>query len=237
MKNTETQGDQPEFDAFAEDYDTVLNQGLKISGEDKNFFAEGRTQWLKSKLTEIGAASSRTLDFGCGTGSATPFLYKHLGSDYILGVDPSEKSLAQARAAWSGDYSVEFATPEGEHTGNFDLAFCNGVFHHIPLAERKKAVQFVYDQLKPGGVFAFWENNPWNPGTRYAMSRVPFDKDAILVWPHGARKLLTENGFSILRTDYVFFFPRLLSRLRMLEPFIHWLPFGGQYLVLCQKAK
>ena len=237
MKNRETQGDQPEFDAFAEDYDTALNQGLKLSGEDKNFFAEGRTHWLRKRLGALGASSSRTLDFGCGTGSATPFLYKVLGSNYILGVDPSEKSLAQARAAWSEKYSVDFATPEEKLAGNFDLAFCNGVFHHIPVAEREKAVQLVYNQLKPGGIFAFWENNPWNPMTRYIMSRVPFDKDAILVWPHGARKLLTENGFSILKTDYVFYFPRLLSLLRKFEPFIHWLPFGGQYLVLCQKAK
>jgi hypothetical protein len=25
------------------------------------------------------------------------------------------------------------------------------------------AVDYVYRSLRPGGLFAFWENNPWNP--------------------------------------------------------------------------
>ena len=66
-------------------------------------------------------------------------------------------------------------------------------------------------------------------------SSLPFDRDAILVWPHEARRLLRSAGFQVLRTDYVFFFPRFVAALRPMEPSLRRLPLGGQYLVLVQK--
>ncbi len=38
------------FDRFADDYDHALNQGISISGEDKDFFANGRIVWLSGLL-------------------------------------------------------------------------------------------------------------------------------------------------------------------------------------------
>jgi len=38
-------------------------------------------------------------------------------------------------------------------------------------------------------------NNPWNPGTRYVMSRCEFDEDAITLSPPQCRKLLRSSGF------------------------------------------
>ena len=55
-----------------------------------------------------------------------------------------------------------------------ELAFCNGVFHHIPVDERAAVIDYIYHSLKPGGWFAMWENNPWNPGTRYVMRSMSF---------------------------------------------------------------
>jgi SAM-dependent methyltransferase len=116
-----------------------------------------------------------------------------------------------------------------------DLAFCNGVFHHIPLNERPAAVNFVHRSMRPGGLFALWENNPWNPGTRYVMSRVPFDRDAITLTPPEARRLVQAGGFEILRTDFLFIFPRVLRWFRGLESLVSRLPLGAQYQVLCRK--
>jgi len=56
----------------------------------------------------------------------------------------------------------------------------------------------ILGALKPGGLFAFWENNPWNPGTRIVMSRIPFDRDAEIISPPAAKRLLRRAGFSIL---------------------------------------
>lgn len=228
---------EPEFDEFAEDYDAALDKGLALSGEGKDYFADGRMRWLARRLAERGFQPESALDFGCGTGSATPFFFEHLPLQSLIGTDPSEKSLTVARETWA-DFEVEFRTPEQDNSNaSFDLAFCNGVFHHIVPEERAAASAQIFRSLRPGGLFAFWENNPWNPLTRYAMSRVPFDADAILVWPHEARKLLRTAGFQIETTDYKFFFPRSLAAFRGLEPALAWLPLGGQYLVLAQKPE
>ena len=131
---------------------------------------------------------------------------------------------------------VSFASiAEYKPSATLDLVFCNGVFHHIPPAERLGALEYITRLLRPGGVFAFWENNPWNPGTRYVMSRIPFDRDAITLSVLEARHLLKASGFAILRTDFLFIFPRVLKPLRRLEPALCRLPLGAQYGILCRK--
>jgi hypothetical protein len=68
------------------------------------------------------------------------------------------------------------------------------------------------------------------------MSNCAFDENAITISPRAARKLLSEAGFEILRTDSLFYFPRQLHFLRPVERWLHALPLGGQYLVLCQNC-
>ena len=224
-----------EFDQYAADYDGALAQGLSVSGEDKEFFARGRIAWLAKILRQKNLAPKTALDFGCGTGQAAPLLKEILGAEKILGVDVSEGLLGVAQREHGGA-GIEFrALKSHAPAGEFELAFCNGVFHHIPPAERAGAVNHVLRSLQPGGIFALWENNPWNPGTRYVMSKIPFDRDAIMLSPPGAQKLLRENGFEILRTDFQFFFPRPLSWFRGLEPLLAKIPLGAQYQVLARK--
>jgi len=230
--------DAAEFDRYAEEYDAALAQGLSVSGEDKNFFARARVAFLASCLTRLSQeAPPVVLDFGCGTGSATPFLLGLLGAGSVLGVDVSAGSLSVARREFGGD-RARFLTPtEAPPSGGTDLAFCNGVFHHIPVPERTAAVRYVAESLRPGGLFAFWENNPWNPGTRYVMDRCPFDGDAETLTPPEARALLRAGGFEVVRTDFLFLFPRALSALRFLEPPLARLPLGAQYQVLCRRPE
>jgi len=221
------------FDAFAEDYDAALEKGLSVSGESKDYFAEKRVAWLKACL---GSETPETvLDFGCGTGSATPFLLEFLGAKKLIGVDVSERSLEVARKTYPEKTVFETTTtfpPEGA----VDVAYCNGVFHHIPREERAVAVELVYRALRPGGRFSFWENNPWNLGTQYVMWRIPFDRDAIKVPPPEAVRLLRAAGFTIERVDFQFVFPRSLGFLRGVEKYLAALPLGAQYQVLCRKA-
>jgi SAM-dependent methyltransferase len=226
-----------EFDAVAAEYDAALNQGLAASGESKEYFARGRLNWVRRWLQRLEAQPRDVLDYGCGTGTATPFLLECLKAETIVGVDVSASSLEVARRD-HGSEKVQFAeidryTPEAQ----FDLAYCNGVFHHIPLEARAGSVQYVLRSLRPGGLFAFWENNPWNPGTRYVMSKIPFDRDAITLTPPEARQLLQTNGFEVIATNFLFIFPGSLGFLRVLEPPLARLPLGGQYMVLCRKSR
>ena len=181
-----------EFDEVAGKYEAELNRGLKLSGESQAFFAETRMRWLARRVAQHGSSPRTALDFGCGTGGALPFFFKHLGIERVIATDLSAPSLDEAR--------------------------------------RRR-----HDALRPGGWLAFWENNPWNPILRYAMSRIPFDRDAILVWPRSARQLLRSAGLRVFETNFMFVFPAMLAFLRGIEPWLIHLPLGAQYLVLAQK--
>ena len=229
------------FDAYASDYDAALNQGLRLTGEPKEYYAAGRTRWLADRLARhaTSAASVRTcFDFGCGTGTASTCLQDTFSGVHYLGFDPSAASIAEAEATHGapGSTRTRFTAQEEDiPDAHFDLAFTNGVFHHIPPTDRAHAARTVWRSLKPGGWFAFWENNRWNPLVHWIMSRVPFDHDAQMLFPHQARRLLRQAGFEILATDYLFVFPAALKSLRVLEPALSPLPLGGQYLVLARK--
>lgn len=224
---------EAEFDEFSENYEEALQKGLSLSGESMDYFAEERVRHIARCLS--GVAAGRILDFGCGTGTATPFLLKLPGAEQIVGLDPSAKSIEVARRRWSSMKATFLTEASGILDGSMRMAFCNGVFHHIPPASRAEACRTVHRALSPGGTFAFWENNPWNPGTRWIMSRVPFDRDAITLTPPESRRMLREAGFEVTKTDYLFFFPKALAALRCLDPFLRPVPLGGQYLVLCRK--
>lgn len=227
------------FDAYATDYDRALDRGISVSGEDKEYFAAGRVRWLAGRLAAMGERPRHILDFGCGTGTGARFLAETFNEATVLGVDVSAASLETARnvvAKTTRAARVQFRrTNDFRPDGAMNLVSCNGVFHHIPPAEREAAVAYVGRALRPGGLFAFWENNPWNPGTRYVMSRIPFDRDAITLTPPEARRLLRAGGLEIVRTDFLFIFPKVLGWLRGLEPRLARWPLGAQYLVLSRK--
>ncbi len=224
------------FDEFAADYELALQRGLSATGESKDYFAHGRIRYLQRHLARLGERPSRVLDFGCGTGTSVPLLLALPGVARVTGVDVSEESLKLAAQNHAAAGNAAFATfRQLPPAGNMDLAFCNGVFHHIPLGDRAGSMQYIFDSLRGGGIFAFWENNPWNPGTRYVMSRIPFDRDAVTLSPPQSRRLAEAAGFEVILMRSLFFFPRSLGWLRWMEPAMARIPLGGQYIVLCRK--
>ena len=222
-----------QFDRHARTYDDDLNRALSITGEDKQFFAERRVAFLADCLAKLGETPRRAIDYGCGTGDTTSLLARRLHLDSVIGLDISAKSLEVAK---SSHPACRFLEPrEYIPQGTIDLAYCNGVFHHVAVAERTAMLSYIQRCLCPGGIFAFWENNPLNPGTRYVMSRCDFDGDAIPISSAEAKKLLAENGFQIVAVHFMFLFPRSLRAFRGLEPYVSRLPLGAQYQVLCRK--
>jgi len=236
-KETAPDGASAEFDQVAAEYDAALSQGIGVSGEDKEYFADGRVRWMRDCLDRLGLTARSVMDYGCGTGTATPFLIETLGCDRVVGVDVSDKSLEIARHQFGTDTTTFFLVDDYKPEASIDAAYCNGTFHHIEPEIRPAALKFVYDSLRPGGVFALWENNPWNVGTQYVMWRCPFDVHAIKVSAPGARRLLKAAGFEILGTDFYFIFPNFLRALRGLEAPLAPLPLGAQYQVLCRKPE
>ena len=225
-----------DFDDYAESYDAALSSALGSSGEHKSYFARGRVAWLADCLRQMDEAARAVMDFGCGTGSTTPLILELIGAETAVGVDVSLRSLEVAQK--NHGLGRNRFLPMSEYTPNesLDLVYCNGVFHHIRPEGRGKVLEFIYASLRPGGLFSFWENNPWNPGTRYVMAHCAFDAEAITLPPPQAKWLLRAGGFEILRTDFLFIFPRMLKWLRGIEKRVAKLPLGAQYQVLCRKS-
>jgi len=226
-----------EFDRFARSYEQDLAKSLAVTGESREFYAQKRIDWTAQCVAQLGHSVRRILDYGCGDGANVPMLAARFNAGHVLGVDVSTESIAVARLANSAPGLQFQSTSEWTPDGTIDLAFTNGVFHHIPPAERAACLKAIRRSLTPAGLFAFWENNPWNPGTQIVMSRCAFDEHAIKISPREAKKLLSKAGFKILRTDSLFYFPRQLSFLRLAEAWLRPFPLGGQYLVLCRNGQ
>ncbi|MBZ5642539.1 MAG: methyltransferase domain-containing protein [Acidobacteriia bacterium] len=225
------------FDQYASAYEQALSVAIAPSGEGREYFAKGRVAWLKHCLDQIKESPRAILDFGCGDGATTPLLLRDLSAEKAVGVDVSEKSLEIARNLHAAVNLQYESMDEFQSWEQMDLAYCNGVFHHIPPARRAEALSLVRRSLRVGGLFSFWENSPWSPATRYVMSRCEFDRDAVLLTPPEARRLLRECGFAVLRTDFRFIFPHALRALRKIEDLVHRLPLGTQYQILCRKIR
>jgi SAM-dependent methyltransferase len=224
-----------EFDRHARNYDADLMRGIAVSGENRDYFARGRALMVRQCLSRIDEHPRTILDYGCGTGSGSQYLCEMFGPVRLLGVDISEESLQIARQQHQNLQATFLRADQYRPVSEVDLAFCSGVFHHIPVLERASALAYIFRALRPGGYFAFWENNPWNPGTRLVMKRIPFDRDARPLSFWAAVGMLSGGGFEILSTRFLFIFPRVLRWLRPLEPTLSRAPLGAQYQVLCRK--
>jgi SAM-dependent methyltransferase len=226
-----------EFDAYAHDYESALRRGLAVSGESREFFVRGRIAWLAHCLQSVGFVPDTVLDYGCGTGTATPLLFELLGARSVIGVDLSVASLEVARRSHR-DLPVEYRLPtEYDPQGLIDLVYCNGVFHHVRVREQPSVVAYVASCLRPGGKLALYENNSWSVGARYVMSKIPFDRNAVMLTARQSRLLLRAAGFEAISTHYLFLWPRFLRFLRCTERYLSRLPLGAQYQLLANKPR
>lgn len=226
----------PEFDEVSANYEKILSRGLSLSGESSDYFAHKRVEHTAKLQASIKAKSETIMDYGCGTGGSVRYLLDTLNPKKLIAVDVSEKSLGILKARYHNQQVITKNIPSLKPKTKVDLCYSNGVFHHIPPTERSKNAQLIYDSIKPGGHFYFWENNPWNPATHWVMSKISFDRNAIKVFPSQAIKLLQDVGFQVRLVHYLFVFPRTFAYLRPIEGFLKRLPIGCQYLVLAQKV-
>ncbi len=223
-----------EFDQFAADYEQCCQRGLDLSGEDKNYFAQGRISWMRSWLGKHDVAPpERVVDFGCGVGDVSSFLAEMIPTAKVIGVDVSRRCIEKAARQFSSD-RVTFCHVDELEPGH-DLVHCNGVIHHVLPANRPSVFQQMTSALRPGGLLLLYENNPLNVGTHLVMRRIPFDRDARMIWHRGVMGLCRRAGLVVRDVVFLFYFPRFAARLRPLEKYLMRLPFGAQYAVVAEK--
>jgi SAM-dependent methyltransferase len=223
---------EPLFEVPSE-YEALLGRGIRLSGEDRTFFVRGRVADLVAHVPP-GFHPHRVLDFGCGVGDTSAAFAAAFPDATVLGVDSSPEAVAWAREH-HGDGRTRFDTVDAIAGQTFDLCYLAGVLHHVRPEARGGVLESLRSVLAPRGFVAVFENNPWNPGTRMVMRRIPFDRDAVPVPPPEAARLLEAAGFACVSTRFLFYFPRVLRVLRPLEPMLAGVPLGAQYWVLAQR--
>ena len=216
------------FDRTAE-YEAMLNQGIGLSGENQEFFMRGRIQDMRS---QVPSSPGRILDFGCGIGKSCAHLADVFPAASVVGADLSAVALRHARTSFGSNRVMFVEIADLPQLERFDLCYINGVFHHIPPQERHATLVMIRKLLTPGAHLALFENNPWNPGARMVMRRIPFDRDAIPLSYLEARHKVKTAGFKVGGTRFLFYMPKALAPLRFIEPWFVKVPLGAQYCVL-----
>jgi SAM-dependent methyltransferase len=228
--------DVAEFDQFADEYENLHAANIAISGERPDFFSEYKIRVLRDDTIRSALHAGSILDFGSGIGNSVPFFRSYFPDASLTCCDVSQRSLNLAHARFPNkvtqllldDARIDLPS------GTFDIAFSACVFHHIPHDEHDRWLRELRRVVRPDGMIVIFEHNPLNPLTMHAVNTCPFDANAHLIRHSALKHGLSSVGCRKVDTRFHIFFPRLLSRLRPLEPMLSWLPIGAQYSVLAR---
>lgn len=223
-----------EFDVLSADYEELLRDPVRdrFMGGTAGFFHLRKRDLIRDYFRRRGISSPnlRYLDLGCGRGDLLSLLRADFGE--VAGCDPSEGMLDFARSKLPG-VELRVQHESGRipfEDGQFDFVTAVCVYHHVAPRLRDCLTAEVRRILKPGGIFAIVEHNPFNPVTRRIVRRTPVDADAILLGSAEARALLWCQRFIIDDLRYFLYLPQpLYSRAAWVEPLLHRAPLGGQY--------
>ena len=224
-------------DAYPDHYRDNVNASIGFVGVDMDMFTRGKIDDLVGmvdRVSTVPASLAECLDIGCGVGVMHPALHGRVGR--LSGVDVSEDAIREATAA---NEQVHYETQRDDRLpfadASFDVCSTVCVMHHVPPAGWERFVAEAFRVTRPGGLFAVYEHNPFNPLTRVAVWRCPFDHDAVLLKPRKTKELLRSAGFEIVESRYLFFAPFDAAWARRIDESLHWLPLGAQYVVCARK--
>lgn len=220
------------FDQFADSYRDVHGDNVRVTGENSEYFAQYKARYVARRM---GAQfSGRILDYGCGVGMVSKYLKQALPQAIVDGYDPSTASIANVD---SGVRAQGTFTSNWREVGHqYSLIVVSNVMHHMRPSTRQDVIASLRDRLAPLGILIIVEHNPLNPLTRWAVANCAFDDDAILIPTAEVRGFVLRSGLEVVRRDYIVFFPRLLSWLRQVEPYLGWCPAGAQYALMARRG-
>lgn len=220
-----------DFDRYTHTYRDHVAGAMRLRGRGSDFFLAAKGDHLLNLLGDLleGTATPRILDVGCGIG----LLEMHLAGAraHFIGVDVAMDAV---RAATKAAPEASFAAYDGRQLpfpeGIFDAAVAVCVLHHVEPSHWLAVIREMTRVVRPGGVVAVYEHNPWNPATRVVVSRCEFDRDATLLPAPTVMHLLRDAGLENPRRRFLFFFPWMKRVWRTIESYLGWLPLGAQYV-------
>ncbi len=221
-----------EFDKYSKNYATLLDDTLKITGFDTEFFATAKLKKLARLFPDCTTKPIRFLDFGCGNGTLFRHMRQFFPKIHYTGTDLSDAMVKEARSIEGGENAFFQMDSAIWKQNTYDLIFIANVFHHVPHSEHQRILEKLRPLLTPTGSLVLWEHNPLNPLTRKIVRDCVFDQDAVLIPAKTMQRRFEAAGFSEVKVLYTTFFPKALSFLMPLESWLEWAPIGGQYITI-----
>jgi SAM-dependent methyltransferase len=121
---------------------------------------DGAPEWPALRALLPNLRGLKVLDLGCGFGWFCRWA-RESGASVVLGLDVSDKMLAQARAA-TQDPAITYTRTDLEHVNlvrkSFDLVYSSLTLHY--LEGLNKLMGQVYQALVPGGRLVFSVEHP-----------------------------------------------------------------------------
>ena len=153
---------------FYEEFHKKIEFQKRIIGK-KNFTYRNIIKVLEKHLDR----KNKILDIGCGVGTLDFYLANK--GFKVLGIDISKKAVEacrkNARVLGLGD-RLNFERlnfPEEKPLEKFSLVICSEVLEH--LKNDKKAVEVIFDLLRPGGIVIFSTPSQNAPLFRLGLTR------------------------------------------------------------------
>ena len=225
-----TSTEVPDFDRLSDDYERLLSDPWRERfASEHSFFIRQKCRVLLDELSrKLGPGRHlRVLDAGCGHGTAFQFLSP---PHRIIGSDVSVPMLRVAASKGPVVAQEAMALPFAD--GAFDAVFAFCVYHHIAPEDRAAHLRELVRVVRPGGVVAVFEHNPFNPVTRTVFKRAPIDRGCEMIRPSALRRLCAEAGLTDVSVGYLLFMPEPVAAvIGVVEDVLRWLPLGGQYFV------
>lgn len=232
MTAADTDSPAAEFDHYAGDgeYQAAIDRGIAFAGVEHHVFLQAKANVLLRLAATVGnPARLSMLDVGCGVGAFARHLIDHVGD--LHGIDIADECAARAaRDVPAGTFAGYDGRRIPYDDRRFDVAYAVCVFHHVDPADRQPLVAEMARVVRPGGVAAIFEHNPWNPLTRLVVSRIPFDDGVELLPLRESRTLLQQAGLAAVRGRYMLFAPSASSAVQRGERALGWLPVGAQHV-------
>jgi ubiquinone/menaquinone biosynthesis C-methylase UbiE len=222
----------PDFDRHVDTYQRSIDHGIGFIGVEHDVYLRAKAAVLFDLFNQVGPPKSLSvLDVGCGIGAFSKHIVSRVGE--LHGVDVSGESIVRAAQALpNGVFTAYDGSRLPFSDGRFDVAFAVCVFHHVDRRDRPALAAELRRVVRPGGLVAVFEHNPWNPLTRLVVRRVTFDEGVELLTAKETCGLLRNAQLEEVSSRFILFAPSAAGFVTSMEKRLGRLPLGAQYVAV-----